>query len=38
MAKLFERILGQANKKNEPCQPMPVTAPEYDSEYASAAD
>lgn len=35
MAKLFERILGQANKKNEPCQPMPVTAPEYDSEYVA---
>lgn len=27
MAKLFERLFGQANKKDEPYQPMPVTAP-----------
>ena len=33
MAKLFERLFGQANNKDEPYQPMPVTAPEYDSEY-----
>ena len=35
MAKLFERLFGQANKKDEPYQPTPVTVPEYDSEYVA---
>ena len=35
MAKLFERLFGQANNKDEPCQPMPVTVPEHDSEYVA---
>ena len=35
MANLFERLFGQANKKDEPYQPTPVTVPEYDSEYVT---
>ena len=38
MAKLFERLFGQANKKDEPYQPKQITVPEYDSEYSRCSE
>lgn len=35
MEKLFDRLFGRAKKEEEPYQPMPVVAPEYDSEYVA---
>ena len=35
MAKLFDRLFGRAKKEEEPYQPMPVAAPEYDPEYVA---
>lgn len=35
MAKLFDRLFGRAKKEEDPYQPMPVTAPDYDPEYVA---
>ena len=35
MAKLFDRLFRRAKKEEEPYQPMPVVAPDYDPEYVA---